>query len=315
MAEFIIGPTGFALDVIGVFTDGDKSGKLDDCIVAPGGSQLNLAYGLNRLGHHVSIIGSYESGPVGEICRRELEDEGICVSSMSWKPGETYTAFVLTEPNIPRRTIFANEPPISGQSLLENTQDYCRQMMQIKEGQYYGMLGVTPQNELELKGYLDLYKEAKKMGMTTFLEPSEDSLYAASRFLIPLLEFVDVFLPGHKELKILTGEPDAEKGANAALEMGCGLVVCKLGEQGCIVSHQRGSFCSPGYKVEIKDLTGAGDGFAAGFLHGLAEGWALCEAADFGNQYAASNIMSLGPRGGMLREEEIRKRVTRKWEK
>lgn len=315
MAEFIIGPTGFALDVIGVFTGEGEGGMLDDCIVAPGGSQLNLAYGLNRLGHDVSVIGSYGSGPVGDICKKELEDEGICVSLMSWKQGETYTAFVLTEPQIPRRTIFANTSSMSGQSFLEDTKDYCQQLMAVKEGQYYGMLGVTPQNEAELKGCLNLYKQAKRMGMTTFLEPSEDSAYAASRFLIPLLELVDVFLPGHKELKRLTGEPEAEKGAKTALDMGCGLVACKLGERGCMISHRQGSFWSMGYAVDIKDLTGAGDGFAAGFLHGLAEGWELSAAADFGNRYAASNIMRPGPRGGMLREEEVKKRVTRKWKK
>ena len=62
-------------------------------------------------------------------------------------------------------------------------------------------------------------------------------------------------------------------------ENGCGTVVCKLGASGCCVVSEEGEFLVPGYSVTVRDLTGAGDGFAAGLLHGLAQNWTLVEAA------------------------------------
>ena len=42
-----------------------------------------------------------------------------------------------------------------------------------------------------------------------------------------------------------------------------------------------------GYPVEVADSVGAGDAFAAAFLHGLGMGWPASEIADFANRVAA----------------------------
>jgi fructokinase len=43
----------------------------------------------------------------------------------------------------------------------------------------------------------------------------------------------------------------------------------------------------PGYRVAVVDTVGAGDAFAAGFLHGVASGWPLREIGDFANRLGA----------------------------
>ena len=44
---------------------------------------------------------------------------------------------------------------------------------------------------------------------------------------------------------------------------------------------------APGYPIEVADTVGAGDAFAAAFLHGLAEGWLAARIADFANRVGA----------------------------
>ncbi len=44
---------------------------------------------------------------------------------------------------------------------------------------------------------------------------------------------------------------------------------------------------SPGVRVELADAVGAGDAFAAAFLHGLENGWEAAEIADFANRVGA----------------------------
>jgi fructokinase len=44
---------------------------------------------------------------------------------------------------------------------------------------------------------------------------------------------------------------------------------------------------APGYPVQVVDTVGAGDAFAAAFLHGLGSGWPTPEIADFANRVGA----------------------------
>ncbi len=50
--------------------------------------------------------------------------------------------------------------------------------------------------------------------------------------------------------------------------------------------------------MDIADLTGAGDLFAAGFLYGVVRGMPLAEAARLGNLAAGEVIGHIGPRPG-----------------
>jgi len=56
-----------------------------------------------------------------------------------------------------------------------------------------------------------------------------------------------------------------------------------LGPEGCAV-YLKGSFSLvPGYAVQIADTVGAGDAFAAAFLHGYHRGWPVLRTAQFAN--------------------------------
>lgn len=59
------------------------------------------------------------------------------------------------------------------------------------------------------------------------------------------------------------------------------------GPRGCALWVD-GVYCEhEGYVVRVADTVGAGDAFAAAFLHGLNAGWPAPEIADFGNRVAA----------------------------
>jgi fructokinase len=60
-----------------------------------------------------------------------------------------------------------------------------------------------------------------------------------------------------------------------------------LGGAGCAV-YMSGTLLSfPGYPVEVVDTVGAGDAFAAAFLHGLHLGWPVERIAPFANSLGA----------------------------
>ena len=59
------------------------------------------------------------------------------------------------------------------------------------------------------------------------------------------------------------------------------------GAKGCAALIRGEYIESVGYVVEVADAVGAGDAFAAAFLHGLESGWPLHRIADFANRVGA----------------------------
>jgi fructokinase len=64
-------------------------------------------------------------------------------------------------------------------------------------------------------------------------------------------------------------------------------VAITRGDRGCTV--RIGSDCAncPAYQVKIADTVGAGDAFAAAFLHGLSQGWNAARTGDYANRLGA----------------------------
>ncbi len=68
---------------------------------------------------------------------------------------------------------------------------------------------------------------------------------------------------------------------------GCEIVCVTLGERGCAI-REGDQYCeSPGYKVQVADSVGAGDAFAAAFLHGLEQHWDTRRLGCFANSVGA----------------------------
>ncbi len=100
---------------------------------------------------------------------------------------------------------------------------------------------------------------------------------------------VDVLFGNRDELSILTGGACDEDCVKAAVAL-APVVVMKIGAQGCIVGHGSRRLHVPGVKVRVVDTTGAGDAFAAGFLHAHLRGRPLAECAEVANRIAAGVV-------------------------
>ncbi len=68
---------------------------------------------------------------------------------------------------------------------------------------------------------------------------------------------------------------------------GVSIVCVTCGERGCSILKAGQLIQVPGFRVEIADTVGAGDAFAAGFVHGLSQGWDVQQSARFANAVGA----------------------------
>jgi fructokinase len=74
---------------------------------------------------------------------------------------------------------------------------------------------------------------------------------------------------------------------NHAARFGWEAVCVTRGELGCAIFADAEYVEVPGYHVQVADTVGAGDAFAAAFLHGLNAGWPAAQIGDFANRLGA----------------------------
>ena len=86
----------------------------------------------------------------------------------------------------------------------------------------------------------------------------------------------------------------ADKALSFLLDVGVGLVVCKMGDRGAQIVGRRLDLYVPPHPAEVVDVTGAGDLFAAGFIGGLLEGLGLESAGRLAAWAASRGIAGLG---------------------
>ncbi|MGD0007481.1 MAG: PfkB family carbohydrate kinase [Terriglobia bacterium] len=72
-----------------------------------------------------------------------------------------------------------------------------------------------------------------------------------------------------------------------ARKFGWEAVCVTRGEAGCVLLVGDNYAEAEGYEVRVADTVGAGDAFAAAFVHGMGWGWPAQEVADFANRVGA----------------------------
>jgi len=137
---------------------------------------------------------------------------------------------------------------------------------------------------------------AREEGLTTILDPAP-----AQALPERVLQQVDILTPNESEALRLLGRPPARVSPAEAVEMAGALrrrgpktVIIKLGEQGCYADSGAVQAHFPGFAVEVRDTTAAGDTFNAALAIALAEGAPLEHALRFANAAAAISVTRPG---------------------
>ena len=80
------------------------------------------------------------------------------------------------------------------------------------------------------------------------------------------MPYANVVKAAEEEWEFITDTPELENGSERILETGVELVIVTLGEHGCYYNNGSHQGYVDGFKVEVVDPLGAGDGFVAAML-------------------------------------------------
>lgn len=242
-----------------------------------------------RLGLRASYIGRFGSDPLGDFQRESLKTEGVNIEHSRAVEGcQNQTAYIIVDQKSGERTILWQRDP----RLAIRPEELRPEM-------------VTGARVLHVDGHdcpaaAQAARWAREAGLPVTADV--DNIYPG---LDALLAEVDYLISSSTFPAAYTGEADLCKALEMVQEnFGMKLVAATLGADG-VLARENGKFLyRPGYQVNCRDTTGAGDVFHGAFVFGLLEGWPSERTLDFSNAMAALSCEGLGARGGIRAEAD-----------
>lgn len=279
----------------------DKGGLvlIDELELYPGGCAANTGTALSKMGIKTGIIGKVGDDAYGNFLISQMERHNLDLRGVVRDPQvATSTTLVLVSPDGERS--FIHYLGADGEFLEEEVD-----LRLIKDCKILHIAGSFLMPKLDGKPTANILRKAKEAGVITSLDTGWDEKNRWMKTLKPCLPYLDIFLPSIKEAEKLTNKKKEEDIAEDLLTLGIKVVGLKMGERGSYFRTKDESFFIPPYKVTVRDTTGAGDCFVAGFLAGQIFGWDLKQCGQFANALGAQCVQALGATSGIKSQKEM----------
>jgi sugar/nucleoside kinase (ribokinase family) len=264
-----------------------------------GGCAANVAVDLVRLGRKTAVIGCVGDDAFGRFAVDTLTAANVDVRHIAVLPGEaTSTSMIINVRGEDRR--FIHSP---GANARLDGSEISPDLLAQTRAVYVGGYGLSDQPSPE--NIAALFRAARDHGVKTVLDvvvPAGKDLWPA---LTPVLPWTDVFLPNEDEARAITAHNEVSAQAFAFREAGAETVVITCGQRGTVVAGPGGLFRANGFPIEFVDGTGAGDAFAAGYIHALLDGNDVKECVRVGSALGASCVRATGATTGVFNAAEL----------
>lgn len=129
---------------------------------------------------------------------------------------------------------------------------------------------------------------------TLFMDCQHTDLKLDTPGMVEALSRVDIFAPNECEALAFTGEKDVFHALDRLAEV-VPMVMIKRGGKGVIARQGKSKWEVPSIRVQVKDTTGAGDSFNAGFLYAHLKGFSMEECLRYGNITGGLSVTNAGP--------------------
>ena len=260
--------------------------RIEDTV--SGGSVANSIVGLSQLGNDVGFIGKVNDDDLGQKYEDGLKKENVDYFYQKRKEKlPTGTCLILITPDSERTmcTFLGTAGKIN-----ENDVD----INSIKNSELTFLEGYL-WDEGEPKSAFDkAIKSSNKVAM------SLSDLFCVERHKQHFLDLVknklDITFANEQEVTSLIGAKNFEEVVSFSQKLEK-LIVITRGEKGsiAIINNEVTEFESK-KNLKIVDLTGAGDLFAAGYLHGYINNLTIRESLEKGTNMSSKIIQKIGAR-------------------
>ena len=253
-----------------------------------GGSVANSIVGLSQLGDNVGFIGKVSDDDLGQKYEEGLKKENVkFFYSKKKEKISTGTCLILITPDSERTmvTFLGTAGKIS-----ENDID----TKAVKSSEILFLEGYLWDEGDPKKAFEKAINNSNKVAM------SLSDLFCVERHKPHFLELVknklDITFANEQEIMSLINVDKFDDVIDFAKEIDK-LIVITRGDKGAVAVNKNEIVeCAAKKNLKIKDLTGAGDLFAGGFLHGLINKKSTRESLEIGTEMSSKVIQIIGAR-------------------
>ena len=253
-----------------------------------GGSVANSIVGLSQLGNNVGFIGKISDDDFGKKYEIGLKKENVSFFYTKKKEKiPTGTCLILITPDS-ERTMFT----FLGVAGKINDDDIAIQTIQKSEMIF--LEGYLWDEGEPRKAFDKAIKNAKKVAMTLSDQFCVDRHKA--NFLELVKNKIDITFANENEIMSLINAKNFSEVISFGKEIKKLLVITR-GENGAFsIYNNEINEVAAKKNLQIKDLTGAGDLFAAGYLHGFINNFDQKNCLEKGTEMSSKIIQEIGAR-------------------
>ena len=253
-----------------------------------GGSVANSIVGLSQLGDKVGFIGKISNDNFGDKYEEGLKKENVeYFYSKKKEELPTGTCLILITPDSERTMC-----TFLGTAGKSNENDVSSEA--IKKSEIIFLEGYLWDEGEPKKAFDKAINDANKVAM------SLSDLFCVDRhkphFLNLVKNKLDITFANEQEITSLIEAKNFSEVIDFSKQLNK-LIIITRGEKGAVAINREEIFESDAKKnLKIVDLTGAGDLFAAGFLHGYINGLKTKECLEKGTEMSSKVIQQIGAR-------------------
>ena len=260
--------------------------KIEETI--SGGSVANSIVGLSQLGNKVGFIGKVNEDELGNKYEEGLKKEKVeYFYSKKKEDLPTGTCLILITPDSERTmcTFLGTAGKINENDIDINA---------VKNSEIIFLEGYLWDEGDPKKAFDKAIQNSNKVAM------SLSDLFCVERhkphFLNLFKNKLNITFSNEQEIFSLLDTKNFDEAVSFAKELGK-LIVITRGEKGSIaINKDEVVECDIQKNLKIVDLTGAGDLFAAGYLHGYVNNLSIKESLQKGTEMSARVIQKIGAR-------------------
>ena len=253
-----------------------------------GGSVANSIVGLSQLGNKVGFIGKVNDDELGQKYEVGLKKEKVSfLYKKKYEPTPTGTCLILITPDSERTMC-----TFLGTAGKVSDKDVDADQIRTAEITF-------------LEGYLWDEGEPKKAFDKAIINSntvamSLSDLFCVERHKAQFLELVrhklDIIFANEQEILSLIDSKSFDEAVDFAKSLNKNVIITR-GEKGAL-SVNKGEIveCAAEKNLHVTDLTGAGDLFAAGYLHGIINNLSIHESLKKGTEMSTKVIQKIGAR-------------------
>ena len=253
-----------------------------------GGSVANSIVGLSQLGNQVGFIGKVSDDNLGSKYEEGLKQENVrYFYSKKKEELPTGTCLILVTPDSERTmcTFLGTAGKIDENDVSTDA---------IKKSEIILLEGYLWDEGEPKKAFDKAIQNANKVAM------SLSDQFCVDRHKPHFLELVktklDITFANEQEIMSLIDANSFDEVINFSKSIGK-IIVLTRGEKGAVAINKNEVVeCGIKQGLKIVDLTGAGDLFAAGFLHGHVNSMTLKECLEKGTEMSSKVIQQIGAR-------------------